>query len=655
MNHLSTPTPVSAIDPTLANHAAQPAARDLEALYRDESEDTRRKSARQGLWTAVAVYLLFSFTDAILIPDVAAYAIAARLLIGVAVVVLFEIQFRNHVGAFWLDLTCAMAVAAGYVFWVLIALQTEYVSVFSYYIIFGNLFILGSNLFFTIEFLKALASSLSILFLSFIILFSLYDNYYYLLTISIFYISSFTFTAYVNWKLNRERYSVFLNALEARRLQRQATERGQTLYRLSRIDSLTGLDNRRSIDEKLLDYWREWVDEEQPFAVILIDIDHFKRFNDYYGHQKGDHCLTLVADALSGFARPHGALIGRYGGEEFIALMRIDDPEQVTAFSEEICDTVARMQLPHQGRQDKLSFVTASVGASFVRHGADKLEKIFSEADRALYTAKEAGRNRARIFNPDDPDTSDLRDNVAALLKTAARQESVSMVYQPIRRVGSDKIEAVEALMRLRMPDDSYVLPTFFISIAEQTGAIVDLGYLAIRTACRELQADGQFPDVSVNISPTQLKAPGFASEVKTILADTGVSGSRLIFEITEQREMEMQPEVLACISDLKQLGIRCWLDDFGTGFAGLSWLRLIDFETVKIDRSFLRDSDTASGRKLLRDIARLIENRGSQTLLEGVQDQEQAILAQKLGIKLVQGFYIGRPQPAGRFHGSIQ
>ncbi|TIU92982.1 MAG: EAL domain-containing protein, partial [Mesorhizobium sp.] len=236
------------------------------------------------------------------------------------------------------------------------------------------------------------------------------------------------------------------------------------------------------------------------------------------------------------------------------------------------------------------------------------------------------------------------------LLKIAIGQDLVALVYQPIQNVTSGRVEAVEALMRLKMLDGTSVPPSLFIPVAERTGAVLALGRWAIRTVCTELLADDHVRVVSVNVSPIQLKTPGFATSVAAILSETGVAGSRLALEITEGLEMEMHSDVLRCISDLKLLGIRIWLDDFGTGFAGLSWLRLIDFDTVKIDRSFLHDCGTPRGKAMLQDIIALVRNRGHKILLEGVETDEQMALVREFDIDKIQGFHVGRPAPAASF-----
>ena len=455
----------------------------------------------------------------------------------------------------------------------------------------------------------------------------------------------------MNWKLNRERYNVFLNALEAKTQQKEAAERGKALLRLSRTDPLTGLENRRAVDEKLRDYWSDWQLFGSSFVAILIDVDFFKKFNDCYGHQEGDRCLVRVANALDATIKQHNASIGRYGGEEFIVLARMERPEQVALLAEAIRRTVENLGILHEQRRDGMSIVTVSIGAAFTRtQTGAKLEKIIHEADRALYLAKASGRNCVRLFDPNDPQSSDESENIAALLKIAINQDLVSLVYQPIQSIESGQLEAVEALMRLRMLDGTSVPPSLFIPVAERTGAILELGRWAIRTVCHELILDNHVHLVSVNVSPIQLRTPGFATSVAAILTETGVTGSRLAFEITEGLEMEMHSDILRCISDLKLLGIRIWLDDFGTGFAGLSWLRLIDFDTVKIDRSFLHDCRSPRGKAMLQDIIGLIRNRGHKILVEGVETEEQLMLMREFGIDKVQGYHIGRPAAAETF-----
>lgn len=647
-----TPTPTDLVEGEPPERTEDSPDAELRALYHSDSDASRRMAVRQGLWAAVLVYLVFSITDVLLIPDAAPLAIAARFIVGCSTLVLVEIQFKGTASADRMDLTCASALVLAYTGWLFAAITTRYLYDLSYYLVFGAIFMMSANLFFSFKFrLSFIVSGLMLLVSLAVIVLRFRTNYSYQLSFCVFYVSCFVFTSYVNWKLNRERYHVFVNALEAKNQHKEATERGKALLRLSRTDPLTGLENRRAVDEKLREHWSDWQHLGTSFAVILIDVDFFKKFNDCYGHQEGDRCLVLVANALSTTVKRYNASIGRYGGEEFIVIARMGKPEQVAAFAEAIRRTVEDLRLAHELRRDGTNVVTASIGAAFTRSqtGA-KLEKVINEADRALYLAKANGRNCARLFDPNDPQSSDESENIAALLKIAINQNLVSMVYQPIQNVVSGKVDAVEALMRLSMLDGTAVPPSLFIPVAERTGAILELGRWAIRTVCREVLSGNHVGVVSVNVSPIQLKTPGFAASVGAILVETGVQGNRLAFEITEGLEMEMHSDILRCIADLKLLGIRIWLDDFGTGFAGLSWLRLIDFDTVKIDRSFLHDSGVPRGRAMLQDIIGLVRNRGHKILVEGVETDEQMALMRKFGIDQVQGYHVGRPMPADAF-----
>ena len=638
----------------LQHEPPRPASAELRTLYRDESEGPRKRATRQGLWIAVAAYLLYSLTDILVVPDVAVYTIAARFVVGILALTILETQIRTKARADVIDAWSAAAVVFAYAGWLYTAQMTAHSQAISYYMVFGAIFMMSVNLFFSFQFRLALVASVTIML---IFLSSLYAfpamAQLQKLTLGAFCVSCFVFTSYVNFKLNKERYKVFLNALEARFQQKEATERGKALLRLSNTDPLTGLENRRCVDQRLRACWEGWQKYGRNFAVLLIDVDFFKHYNDFYGHQEGDRCLILVANALSDAIEPYNATIGRYGGEEFIVLARLETREEAGKLAEIICRTVRDMDLPHGQRRDGTSVVTVSIGASFTRNAGSKLEKIIHEADRALYAAKASGRNGVKLFDPNDPHSSDESENIAAILKIAIEQNLVSMVYQPIRNVSSGRLDAAEALMRLKMLDGTPVPPSLFIPVAERTGAILELGRWAIRTVCRDMLASNLVPVASVNVSPIQLKAPGFSASVAAILGETGVAGGRLAFEITEGLEMEMDSDILRCISDLKMLGIRIWLDDFGTGFAGLSWLRLIDFDTVKIDRSFLHDCGEERGKAMLQDIIGLIRNRGPNILVEGVETEAQLALMHKFRIDQVQGYYVGRPEPADRFRTS--
>ncbi|WP_154664763.1 putative bifunctional diguanylate cyclase/phosphodiesterase [Allorhizobium undicola] len=640
------------IEAATAQGSELPTPAEVWRLYRTRNERARASATRSGLWVSVLVYLMFAVTDFILLGDVAVATTIARFCVGIGALSMIEFQVARKASADHLDLTCALALICGYAFWLYPALGTSEVENMRYYMVFGAIFMMGANLFFSFEVWLSILTSCVVLGLFFMALLTVFvGEYFYAVAFGTFYVACFTFTTYVNLRLNKERYQVFLNALEAEHQHREATERGRALFRLSHTDYLTGIDNRRAIDQRLREYWNAWQTDGTAFSAILVDVDFFKKYNDCYGHQAGDRCLILVTNALNEALLPFNASLGRYGGEEFIVLVRVGGEAQVLQICELIRATVEKLALVHDQRRDGLAIITVSVGATYTReHMPPKLERMITEADRSLYSAKANGRNCVHLFDPTDPSTGDESENIAALLKVAVNRDLVSLVYQPIYNLENGTVAAAEALMRLKMLDGSPVSPALFIPVAERTGSIIALGLWSIRKACEDMLVSGKAPVVSVNVSPLQLKARGFAEGVRNILTETGIEGHRLAFEITEGIDMEGQSDILRCLKQLEKLGIRIWLDDFGTGFAGLSWLRLIQFHTVKIDRSFLVDCDSEQGKTMLRDIISLIRHRGNRILVEGIETEEQLALMREFRIDDVQGYFTGRPMPPDLF-----
>jgi len=644
----STDTLAHIADVNLETNRPELSLEQLKGLYRENRAEDRRKTSRKGLWMAVFIYLLFSVTDVLLIADVAVYTIIARFAVGIAAIFIIELQYHFRKRADVLDVTCATALVSGYAGWLLPAMTSGEVLNLSYYMVFGAIFMMGINLFFNFRFSVALVSSAAVLAAFLISLCFFPSNIQHTLSFIIFYVCCFVFTSYVNWKLNIERYQVFLNSLDAATQHSEATERGRALLRLSNTDPLTGLENRRAIDRTLRSFWEDWSKNQQSFAAILIDVDHFKKFNDLYGHQEGDECLIRVASALRASVQEFGGSLGRYGGEEFIVLAPAKSDSQVLGFAESIRRAVEDMMSSHDTRLQGAPLVTVSVGAALTgSRSATKLEKLIHEADRALYAAKASGRNNARLYDPTDPSCRDDSEDLASLLRVALPRDLVSLVYQPIQNVLSGSTDTVEALMRLTTLEGISIPPSAFIPVAEQTGAILELGRWLVKTVCLELLVNEQIGVVTVNISPVQLKADGFVTSVAAILLETGVEGKRLAFEITEGQDMEVDSRILTCVQELRRLGIAIWLDDFGTGFAGLSWLRLIDFDTVKIDRSFLYDAETPKGKAMLENIVNLLRKQGHNILVEGVETEDQMALMRELWIDQAQGFHLGRPVPA--------
>lgn len=618
----------------------------LAALYNARQKDTQRDEARLAIWFVSALYVLFAAADAILVHDVLGYAVAIRVVIGLTYGIGIGIQISRGVRSSLIELQCAMGVVVGFAAWLMLISFSEHTSNVLLYTAYGTVFMMVANLFFNLHFRIALITSGLITVIFFVATAFVFEaGYHFVVATGSLYLLSFVLTLFINWKLNRERYSVFLNSLSAELRQRQARERGDQLLKLSTTDALTGLSNRRATDDFLQELWREWRSSSAPFAVILIDIDYFKMYNDFYGHQKGDACLVTVAQAMDGVvARRHGKL-GRFGGEEFIVLLAADSADHVMRVAEEIRRTIQDLQIRHEARSDHLSVLTVSVGAAFSRDvEGSKAERLVTNADRALYFAKDSNRNCVKMFDHCLVEHSETTDNIVELLRTAITDDRITLVYQPIWDIKSGTMLAAEALLRLSAANGSPISPATFIPIAERTGAILELGDWAIREACRQLLRSDALPAVSVNVSAVQLSKANFAEHVADILLEMGVSTSRLIIEITEGSEIDENSDVLRAINELAGFGIRVWLDDFGTGFAGLSCLSKISFDTVKIDRLFVQAIDTPRGAKLLGDMMTLVGNSGHKLILEGVETSDQVERLKQQGARFLQGYYFNRP-----------
>ncbi|WP_018261086.1 putative bifunctional diguanylate cyclase/phosphodiesterase [Methylobacterium sp. WSM2598] len=621
----------------------------LKRLYEAQQRQAQRQDARSAIWFVGALYILFSITDAILIGDVIVYAVLLRLAIGTVYIACIGLQIRRDVDARLIELQCALGVVVGYASWLLLTFFSDHSANVSYYLAYGTVFMMVANLFFNFRFRVALLTSGLITLIFFVSAFLCFDfPFHYYAAIGSLYVLSFVLTIFINWKLNLERYRVFLNAMRAEIRQRQAAERGEELLKLSTTDALTGLANRRAIDQELHSLWKAWREGGAAFGVVLIDIDYFRMFNDYYGHQRGDAGLVSMARAMAAVARRHGGRIGRFGGEDFILLLRCEEPEAVAAVAEEVRREVEALAIPHEARMDHLAAVTASIGAAFCRGiAADKPERIVTAAERALLLAKDSNRNCVKLFDGRLFDRVSSQDSVAEAVRTAVERGRVSLVFQPIWDVSAGRILAAEALMRLTAPDGTALSPATFIPVAERTGAIVELGAFAFREACRQLAATEAIPMVSVNVSAVQLGRPDFVETVAALLRETGVAPARLAVEITEGLEIDTDSRVAEAIGALSRLGVQIWLDDFGTGFAGLSCISRISFDTIKVDRLFVQASDTPRGAKMLKDIVTLVQNSGQRIVVEGVETADQVELLKQYGVALLQGYYFNRPMSA--------
>lgn len=615
-------------------------------FQRDAGEN--RLIVRWGMWAAVLSYMAYGVFDWFLFPDIAVRLVVARIVVGVAFLALIEIGAWRGVPLAALHLVAAFAIVTGAVAWLILALETAYQEALSHFMVFGIVFVLGANLFFNFRFmLSAISSTVIATVFVAATLFSLQADLSARIVVAALFVNCLVFSLYLSWRLGIERYWTFLEALQAKSREQAAIEKGQELVEIANTDPLTGLRNRRAIARDFSDLYKEWTRENDGIGIILIDVDHFKRFNDRLGHQAGDDCLIRLAQAFVETAESNGAIVGRYGGEEFIVLCRVSGARHLRTLSQEFCRAVEQLHIYHPDRGDGIGIVTISAGASLAStdNGAE-FRALLQEADRALYVSKFAGRARVTIYDPRTVDIDRSSENLTDLLKHAVERQLISVVYQPIFELETGRMLGYETLMRLKEADGRSISPDVFIPVAEQSGAIVELGAWVIDQACADVAGYGLGSVVAVNVSAVQIKAPNFSLRVTEILNRHGLAPRQLALEVTERVDIIPEPQVMRNIEQLRNLGVQIWLDDFGTGYAGIGWLRRFEFDIVKIDRGFLHECQTAQGLRMLHGMISLLRSLGRTVLVEGVETEEQKNLLKRLGVDLVQGFLMGRPAP---------
>ncbi|MCJ2135543.1 EAL domain-containing protein [Methylobacterium sp. J-026] len=619
----------------------------LHRSFRIAHEQAVRIAMSQSCQWVGLLYIAFGAIDAVLIRDMLPYTLTLRFAIGGLYVAAIVMQVRNKVDTRILEYQSALGIYVGFAAWLYLATQSSDTTATLYYAGYGLIFMLVSNLFFDLSFKLALISSGLIAFTFLAWAFEFADNWAYIFCFGSLYAFSLLLTLFLNFKYNRERFRVYLNSCRAEIGHREALHRGEELYRLSTTDALTGLANRRAIDGILQNLWNKSVELGEPFGVILIDVDFFKLYNDRYGHQQGDRCLATLGKAMGEVAERQKCSLGRFGGEEFVALLSVSSAKQVHAVAEEIRHAVETLCIPHTARRDHRSSVTVSIGAAYSTDIAgEKPERTVTAADLALYAAKDEGRDRVRIFDKRMLDDGADNELSAENLRSALADGRISAVFQPIVDISVGHVWAAEALMRLKDAEGHSISPEAFIPVAERTGVILEMGEWILREACRFLAAEPNLPVVSVNISARQIDDPNFVSTVRAIVQTTGIEPSRLALEITESGQISGNPEVAKLMEQLSASGIRVWLDDFGTGFAGLTCLSELRFDMVKIDRFFVQSCDTPRGEKLLKNIIDLVSTCAQKTIVEGVEEARQIELVSSFGVDLFQGYYLGRPMP---------
>ncbi|MFZ5347255.1 putative bifunctional diguanylate cyclase/phosphodiesterase [Enterobacter asburiae] len=415
----------------------------------------------------------------------------------------------------------------------------------------------------------------------------------------------------------------------------------------ARFDALTGLANRHQMDLRMQDCLRSALLSKKPFAVIFLNVDHFKRVNDTWGHSVGDELLIAVAQRITARLTREMTL-ARLGGDAFILLVPECDDDRLNALVTALLEDVRR-PLSVCGHTLR---TTISAGVSLYPQDGETLHELKLKADAALHRVKEDGRNGWAIYRAEMSTAIPAKPGFLQELSQALERDQFELWYQPTWHAGEKTIHGFEALLRWRHPEQGVVLPNLFIPSLEQTGLIIPVGNWAIEAACRQLhfwteQGFSQWT-LSLNLSPIQFEQPDIFQIVSSMLEKYNLSPSRLILEVTESTALKNLDRSIELLNAFNHAGIVVSIDDFGTGYSNLLMLSVLPAKELKIDRSFVTSMlENEKSYKLVETIISIARTMEMNVVAEGIETEEQQAVLTRLGCDYLQGYLFSRPLPA--------
>jgi diguanylate cyclase (GGDEF)-like protein/PAS domain S-box-containing protein len=437
----------------------------------------------------------------------------------------------------------------------------------------------------------------------------------------------------------RPHHVVAVRDLQARK------EAEQHIHYLAHHDALTSLPNRSHFNGRI-DQEIAALTSGESLAVLCLDLDRFKEVNDLFGHAAGDMVLQTVASRVTAVLSER-QMMARLGGDEFAVLMPgVANPAAASRLAEAILEA-----LRTASDTPETNSISTSIGIAICPDDATDRQALLSHADTALYRAKTEGRNTYRFFEARMGAEVRERRMLEHDLRLAIARGELRLVYQPQKDVKNQAVTGFEALLRWKHPTRGDISPAVFIPIAEETGAMLEIGDWVLKTACREAASWTQPVTVAVNVSAMQLYNANFVQELHQILLETGLPARRLEIEITETALVRDFNRALTTLRLIKALGIRIAMDDFGTGYSSLSNLRAFPFDKIKIDGSFIKSvNSNGQAATIVRAVLGLGRGLGLPVLAEGVETVAELQFLQEELCDEVQGYLLGRPAAIGSF-----
>jgi diguanylate cyclase (GGDEF)-like protein len=425
----------------------------------------------------------------------------------------------------------------------------------------------------------------------------------------------------------------------------ELSARHEEIAHLAHHDALTNLPNRTVLAIRLAETLDRAKADGTSFAVLTVDLDHFKEANDIFGHLVGDELLCAISRRLQSAAQ--GAFIARNGGDEFtLVLATGEQPAAAEALADRLLKSVTQ---EFEVRGQKIPIGLSIGGAIYPKDGGDP-ETLQANADAALHRAKADGRHVACFFHPEMDRRLRERYSLQHDLRSAITQDELFLNYQPQATIDGD-VFGFEALVRWKHAKHGLVPPSTFITLAEQNGTIVEIGEWALRQACREAASWRKPLQIGVNLSPAQFRFGDLPNLVHSVLYQTGLAPGRLELEITEGVLINDSSRVLSILRRLKALGVKIAMDDFGTGYSSLSSLQSFPFDKIKIDRTFVTGVDAnQQSAAIVRAVIGLSNALHMPVIAEGVETEREREFLLHVGCREIQGYLIGRPQPIARY-----